>query len=148
MSKLKVVITDEATGSEVVELGSTAVSPKKAVSNVSPKTNEVRQNRASQKAISIAAMIGQQSFSYITSNVGKWTGNQRNQTVVNNIVQLGSLAAMTYVSPGLALATIGMSLATTAADTAYEQKWDRINSEQALARVGYNSIKEITGRRH
>lgn len=147
MAQLKVVISDE-TSSEQVSLGGTAVSPKKAVNNLSPKTNEVRQNKASQKAIALASMIGQQSFSYVTSNVGKWTGNQRNQTIVNNIVQLGSLAAMAYVSPGLALATFGMSIATTAMDTAYEQKWDRANSEQALARAGYNSIKEITGRRH
>lgn len=142
MAYLNVIITDE-TSSERVRLDGASSSPHAAVSAVSPKTNEAKQSKASHKSIAIAAMLGQQSFSYITSNVGKWTGSQRSQTTINNITQLGSLAAMAYVSPGLALATIGMSLATTAIDTAFEQKWDARRSANERAKFG-----SLKGMRH
>lgn len=96
-------------------------------------------------AIAVAAMAGKQALSYATSNVGKWTGNSRNQTMVNNINQAAGVAAMALIHPALAMASVGMNIVTTLVDTKFEQKWDSRRSNQAAARAGYTSSKEIVG---
>jgi hypothetical protein len=56
-------------------------------------------------------------------------------------MQLVSIGAMVYVSPAIAIANVGMNLATTAIDTAYEQRWDNYNKDYARKRAG-----ELKGR--
>lgn len=51
------------------------------------KTPTTMMNKAKVAAISAATMAGRQAINYATSNVGKWTGNSHNQTIVNNIGQ-------------------------------------------------------------
>lgn len=147
MSKVEVVIRDE-TSSKQISAGSMSLTPLQAVNSVSPKTIEVQQNKASQKSLAIASMVAQQSFSYITSNVGRYTGNVHNQTTVDNIMQMASIGAMAYISPGLAMATIGVNIASAAISNLEDQKWDKKQSEISMARAGYNSVGEIIGRRH
>jgi hypothetical protein len=48
---------------------------------------------------------------------------------------------MAYVNPALAIANVGVNLATTAMNTAYEQRWDSYSKEYARKRVG-----EVKGR--
>ena len=86
-------------------------------------------------------MIAPHTFNYMTSNVGKWTGSTQKQTAINNAMQLVSIGAMAYVSPIVAVANVGINLATTAMDTAYEQQWDSYSKEYARKRVG-----ELKGR--
>lgn len=143
MAELKVIITDE-TSTEQVQINK----PNSNSSNSnSVKTPETAANKAASKGLVVASMIGQRAFGYITSNVGKWTGDSRNQTTVNNIMQVGSLAALAYVNPYIAVATAAINVATTAIDTSVEQKWDKRQTQQNLARAGYNSKNELVGRR-
>lgn len=84
----------------------------------------------------LAVTTAKRSISYLTSNVGKWTGNTKNQTLVNNVSKIAGYGMAFAVNPLLGAATIAMDGITNAIDTWWEQKWDNIRSEQARARSG------------
>ena len=137
MSQIKVLITDDTGGSETVESpSSTPVSTTINKKNGSVNTKESKNNQALSKGIAIATMIGTQAFSYMTSNVGKWTGSTRTQTAVNNALELVSIGAMAYANPLVAVAYVGINIAKTAIDNNYEQKWDSASKEYAKKRAG------------
>jgi hypothetical protein len=142
MSQIKVIITDETGGSSSVSSSSSIPSNTTInTKNGSINSKEVKQNQAFSKSLAVASMIGSQAFNYMTSNVGKWTGSSAKQQQVNNAMQLVSIGAMAYVSPALAIANVGINLATTAMDTAYEQRWDSYSKDYARKRAG-----ELKGR--
>ena len=141
MSQIKVLITDETGGSSSVSSSSAKPVSSTINSNGKVKSKEVKQSDDNSKGLAVATMIAQQTFNYMTSNVGKWTGSTRKQTGVNNAMQVFSIGAMAYVSPVIAVANVGINLATTAMDTAYEQKWDAYSKEYARKRAG-----ELKGR--
>jgi hypothetical protein len=142
MSQIKVTITDETGGSASVSSSSSKPSNTTInTKNGSINSKEVKESQAFSKGLAVASMVASQTFNYMTSNVGKWTGSTQKQTQVNNAMQLVSIGAMAYVSPAIAIANVGMNLATTAIDTAYEQRWDSYSKEQARKRAG-----ELKGR--
>lgn len=141
MSQVKVTITDERSGSSSISSSSTKPVSSTVNANGKIKSKEVKQSDDNSKDLAVATMIAQQTFNYMTSNVGKWTGSTRIQTGVNNALQLVSIGAMFKVSPAVAVANIGVNLATTAMNTAYEQKWDSYSKEYARKRAG-----ELKGR--
>ena len=141
MSQIKVLITDETGGSSSVSSSSTKPVSSTVNANGKIKSKEVKQNDDNSKGLAVATMIAQQTFNYMTSNIGKWTGSTRLQTGVNNAMQVFSIGAMAYVSPVIAVANVGINLATTSMDTAYEQQWDSYSKEYARKRVG-----ELKGR--
>jgi hypothetical protein len=141
MSQIKVTITDETGGTSSVSSSSTKPVSSTVNANGKVKSKEVKQSDDNSKSLAVATMIAQQTFNYMTSNIGKWTGSTRLQTGVNNAMQVFSIGAMAYVSPVIAVANVGINLATTAMDTAYEQQWDSYSKEYARKRVG-----ELKGR--
>jgi hypothetical protein len=141
MSQIKVTITDETGGSSSVSSSSTKPVSSTVNANGKVKSKEVKQSDDNSKSLAVATMIAQQTFNYMTSNIGKWTGSTRLQTGVNNAMQVFSIGAMAYVSPVIAVANVGINIATTAMDTAYEQQWDSYSKEYARKRVG-----ELKGR--
>lgn len=141
MSQIKVTITDETGVSSSVSSSSTKPVSSTVNANGKVKSKEVKQSDDNSKGLAVATMIAQQTFNYMTSNIGKWTGSTRLQTGVNNAMQVFSIGAMAYVSPVIAVANVGINLATTAMDTAYEQQWDSYSKEYARKRVG-----ELKGR--
>ena len=141
MSQIKVLITDETGGSSSVSSSSAKPVSSTINSNGKVKSKEVKQSDDDSKGLAVATMIAQQTFNYMTSNIGKWTGSTRLQTGINNAMQVVSIGAMAYINPWLAVANVGVNIATTAMDTAYEQKWDSYSKEYARKRVG-----ELKGR--
>ena len=141
MSQIKVTITDETGVSSSVSSSSTKPVSSTVNSNGKVKSKEVKQSDDNSKGLAVATMIAQQTFNYMTSNVGKWTGSTAKQQQVNNAMQLISICAMAYISPAIAIANVGINLATTAIDTAYEQRWDSYSKEYARKRAG-----ELKGR--
>ena len=117
------------------------------LSNTS-KENKVSKNTSKKiNAIAFASMVATRSFDYLTSNVGKWTGDHRNQTNINNAMQALSLAALFKISPLAAAADIGLNLAMTAIDNRYEDFWENKRLSQMQKSAGYNSSAEIIGRK-
>lgn len=142
MSQIKVTITDNTGNAENVTSSGIEGTQNTAVSNKGKiKSSDVGKADKSSKSLAIASMVASQTFNYATSNIGKWTGSTQKQTAVNNVTQLANIGSMAFISPMMAVANVGMNLATTAMDTAYEQKWDRISKENARARAG-----ELKGR--
>ena len=135
MSQIKVLITDETGGSTSVSSSSTTPVSSTVNANGKVKSKEVKQSDDNSKGLAVASMVASQTFNYMTSNVGKWTGSTRLQTGVNNAMQVFSIGAMAYISPAIAIANVGINLATTAIDTAYEQRWDSYSKEYARKRV-------------
>jgi hypothetical protein len=142
MSQIKVTITDDrGTSSTTTAPSTTSVSSTINAQNGSIKSKEVKENQTSSKGLAVASMVASQTFNYMTSNVGKWTGSTHTQTNISNMMQLVSIGAMAYVSPVIVVANVGINLATTAMDTAYEQQWDSYSKEYARKHVG-----ELKGR--
>lgn len=139
MSQIKVVITDDRGASESVTNSSSLTTPVSSTintSNGSIKSQEVKQNQKSSKALATASVVASQAFNYMTSNIGKWTGSTRKQTAVNNMQQVVNTGAMFFINPMMAIVNVGMNIATTAMDTAFEQKWDANQKEYNRAKVG------------
>ena len=138
MSQVKVLITDNRGTNESVVGGSSSqpVSTTINQKNGSINSKEVKDSKLMSKGIAVATMIGTQAFSYMTSNVGKWTGSTRTQQNVNNALELVSIGAMAYANPLVAVAYVGINIAKTAIDNNYEQKWDSASKEYARKRAG------------
>lgn len=142
MSQVKVLITDDRGNDESVSsVSAQPVTTTINKKNGSVNSKEVKDKKEKSKAMAVATMIGSQAFSYMTSNVGKWTGSTKSQTQINNALELVSIGAMAYASMPIALAYIGINLAKTAIDTGYEQRWDAYSKEEARKRAG-----ELKGR--
>ena len=142
MSQVKVLITDDrGNGESVSSVSTQPVNTTINKKNGSVNSKEVKDKKEKSKAMAVATMIGSQAFSYMTSNVGKWTGSTKSQTQINNALELVSIGAMAYASMPIALAYIGINLAKTAIDTGYEQRWDAYSKEEARKRAG-----ELKGR--
>ena len=142
MSQVKVLITDDrGNGESVSSVSTQPVNTTINKKNGSVNSKEVKDKKEKSKAMAVATMIGSQAFSYMTSNVGKWTGSTKSQTQINNALELVSCGAMAYASMPIALAYVGINLAKTAIDTGYEQRWDAYSKEEARKRAG-----ELKGR--
>lgn len=148
MSEIKVTITDNGTQSTTSKtIQQRANTAKEATEKLDPKNEASTQSKKDSQVMVVAGMVASRSFNYITSNVGKWTGNSKNQETVNNIRQVASLGASAVVSPWLTLAMAGMQLGTTAIDTSYQLKLDEINARGRRLRAGYSDDNTILGGR-
>lgn len=148
MSEIKVTITDNGTQSTTSKtIQQRANTTKEATEKLDPKNEASTQSKKDSQVMVVAGMVASRSFNYITSNVGKWTGNSRNQETVNNIRQAASLGASAVVSPWLTLAMAGMQLGTTAMDTSYQIKLDEVNARGRRLRAGYSDDNTILGGR-
>ena len=104
-NEIRVVIEDK-TGSGG---GSTEnLTSQKASTNASAQTPQSATNRTYMKGLATASMIASGAFNYMTSNVGKYTGNSHYQTFVNNLQQGVQIGAMAIVNPYLALGAIAV----------------------------------------
>lgn len=108
---------------------------------------QVSANRGKSYAIAAAVMVGQQAIRYTTSNIGKWTGNSRSQKSFNNMQEVIGLGVMAYTNPYLAIATVGVKMATTMVDSIFDAKWDNIRTNANAKRAGYSSYNELVGRK-
>lgn len=148
MSEINVTITDNGTQSTTSKsIQQRANTTKQAAEKLDPKNEASTQSKRDSQAMIVAGMVASRSFNYITSNVGKWTGNSRNQETVNNVRQVISLGASTAVSPWLTIAMSGVQLGTTAIDTSYQLRLDEVNARARRLRAGYSDNNTILGGR-
>ena len=84
-NEIYVKVLDETSSSKDNNSGySESLTTQAQMRKQSPPSSEAANNIRKTKAIGVSAMIGSRSLSYVSSNVGKWTGNSRNQTKINN----------------------------------------------------------------
>ena len=146
----EIYITIEDNTGQPIQIGSAkeSLTAQEAQNRISPSSATGIEGKQKSKGVAIAAMVAQRSFSYVTSNIGKWTGNSQNQQKVNNVMQVASLGMLAIINPYVAITSVALSLATTAIDEAYDRKWNIKAVTQAQARAGYSSTDEVVGRRH
>ena len=152
MSEVRVIIQDTLGGQEQVTKQvnttkgvKTSANAIKEATSVSGEASAINTKNA--KAILGAAVVGKQVLNYTTSNVGKWTGNQHNQQVVNDAKEMAGYGMLFAVNPLAAITSLSFRVATTAIDNAWEQKWDNLASQRKLARAGFSSSGEAIGYR-
>ena len=102
------------------------------------ESTDKSQNTSLQKTAGqmMALSVAKRSVSYITSNIGKWSGNSRNQTMVNNVSKLAGYGMAFAANPYLGAVVVAMDGITTTLDYAYENKWNQIQTQQAQIRTG------------
>lgn len=139
--RIDVIISDKTNqGNTIINESGT---PQVAAQRQVPTTETGATNNTNAKITTIATLVATQTFNYMTSNIGKWTGSQARQNDVNKLMTGIGLGVALYANPYLALATAAIKIGTTAFDNYYENKWDKRESNQARAKAG-----ELKGRRH
>jgi hypothetical protein len=127
---IQVKITDD-TGTSTISAGNVSQNnPNK------PINQSARENKKASVLTTASHMVLMRSINYTTSNVGKWTGSNRLQNQINTTKQLIGYGVAFAVNPILGAVTVAMDGFTNVIDYAYEDKWNRIKSEQAQARSG------------
>lgn len=128
---IKIIIEDQS-GTEKVQGGGGA-----NVKQPDSMPNEqASNNKNNSMLVAAGAMVAMRSVSYATSNVGKWTGNSRNQQVVND-VQKGLSYAMAFAANVyVGIATVAFDVGSTAINSAFDRYWQEKASEQARAKFG------------
>lgn len=89
----------------------------------------------------VAKMATKQISNYMSSNIGRMTGDRNLQQNIDNVGQMTGLALGAIRSPETAILTvamIGVQAVTTAIDNHFENKWNARASKQKLARMGYS----------
>lgn len=150
MSEVRVRITDELGGNEtIVKNGGSASKPMLATSvkDVQAKldTTQTALSIKATKNLAAGSALVMQGVRYVGGNIGKWTGNSHNQTVINNTMEMIGYGMMMYANPAIGLSALGFKMATTAIDYQYESQNDKYTSQRALARAGFNNSGEAIG---
>lgn len=128
---IKVIIQDETSQQEVQGGGGANTGTADSLPN-----QQAQANKSSSAMTSVATMIAMRSISYTTSNVGKWTGNSRNQIMVNNAEKAVGYAAAFAANVYVGIATVALDVGTTAASYIYDNAWNTYSSRQAQAKYG------------
>lgn len=84
----------------------------------------------------LAVTTAKRSINYLTSNVGKWTGNSRNQRQVDAFKTAVGYGIAFSMNPLLGVATVAMDGLTNVLDYVYEQRNDRARVDNYNVRTG------------
>lgn len=149
MSEVRVIIQDNLNGNETITKNTPSLTPNVNEKRLEASGNsaQVAANQKASKNLAIATMLAKQSFSYVTSNIGKWTGNSHNQAIINNATDIIGLGILAYINPAVAAATVALRFTTTALDQAWEDRVNSLTTQRTLARQGFNSVGEAIGYR-
>lgn len=146
MSEVKVIVKDE-TSTTTQRASKAPNTASQASAKVDPKNTSAKENKKSGQGMAVASMVASRTLNYTTSNVGKWTGNSRNQEIVNTIQQGIGIGAAAYINPYLALAMVAINVGTTAIDAAYTNWQETLKSNVRKLRAGYTPDDRIIGGR-
>lgn len=135
MAKIEVVIKDQ-TGQQTVNVPSTPKAQGTTPQDMNKKTKQSKDNQKSAALSAVAVMGLSRTASYVTSNVGKWTANTRNQNIVNNVNKVFGYGAMAMANPYIAIAAVALDIGTTAVDYSINKHWQDKEAARAEARTG------------
>lgn len=126
---IEVIIKDD-TGTTSESVGA---SSGQATSNGS---EQAKANKKSSEMSAAATFVAMRTVSYATSNVGKWTGSRRNQTIINNTQKVMGYGVALATNVWMGLAVIATDAAFTIGDYMFEQNIERKRVQQAQIRQG------------
>ena len=128
---IEVIVKDERTQETVQGGGGSNVKTPDSLPN-----QQAKSNKSTGMALTIGTMIAMRAVSYATSNVGKWTGNSRNQRIVNDATKAVGYAAAFAANVYVGIATVALDVGSTAMNYLFDNYWQQQASEQARAKFG------------
>ena len=129
---IKIQITDD-TGTATINGGNVsnnANNPNK------PLNKDAKDNKKASVLSTASHMIVMRAVNYTTSNIGKWSGNQANQNMVNAVKTMVGYGTAFAINPVLGVVTVALDGLTNVLEYTYENKWNNIKAQQAQARSG------------
>lgn len=128
---IQIKITDD-TGTTTIDAGNVANNnnPNK------PLNKDAKNNKKASVLSTVSHIAMMRSVNYTTSNIGKWTGNQANQNMINATKTTIGYGTAFAANPILGVVTVAMDGLTTVLDYAYENKWNNVKAQQQQARTG------------
>lgn len=148
MSDLKVTIKDETGNQSTKTVTSSKPStPQKAAEKLDPKNDSTNSTKKDNQGLAVASLVASKTFSYCTSNVGKWTGNSQNQAKVGKAQQAIGVATGFVVNPVLGVAMVGFEIGTTAYDAYWTNRIEGLRSSRKMLQAGYSDYNQILGGR-
>lgn len=128
---IKITITDD-TGTTQISGGNTT----NTQASNKPMNSAAKNNNKSSVLTTASHVALMRAVNYTTSNIGKWTGNSHNQTIVNNVKTMIGYGIAFAVNPVLGAVSVAFDGLTYALDHAYEQRWNNIKERENLVRIG------------
>ncbi len=147
MNEITVRITDDTGATSTNRVSKTPKTAQKAAEQLDPKNEAAKKNKEDSTTIAVASLMASRAVSYCTSNVGKWTGNSRNQDRVNMLQQGVGTGMSAIISPYLTVAMAGMQIGTTAFDAFQTNRLEAQRAEYRRLIAGYSSDNTILGGR-
>lgn len=97
-----------------------------------------KQNSAKKLAgVAMLAGSAKSAASYAINNIGKFTGSQYKQDIVNKALKGIGYASAIAINPVAGSIAVATDLAIQAFDYFYDKHWEEKNLEQARYRVGW-----------
>ena len=84
----------------------------------------------------VALSVAKRTATYLVSNVGKYSGNSRNQVVANDVAKMVGYGFAFKSNPYITITAMTLDAVISGVDYAFEREWDKIRSDQAKARAG------------
>ena len=128
---IKIIMKDE-TGSQSFSAGGNIDSKKQAALS----TEQVKANEKQSSIAAAGVYVAMGTANYVTSNIGKYTGNKQLQANIDNAKKVAGYGTAFAANFWLGLAVIAVDGATSVANYNFERHWDEIRSSQAKARNG------------
>ena len=128
---IEIIVRDERGEERVQGGGGSNTGADKTLNNTQSKPNNSKST-----ASMVATMVAMRTVSYATSNIGKWTGNSRNQAAVDSITKATGYAVAFASNIYVGLATVGVDFMTEIANVVYDNYWLNAQAKQAQARTG------------
>lgn len=119
--------------------------------NPLPNANDSKNNSNGNRriALAVAIQMGSQALSYVGNNVGKYTGDSRNQERLDNISQGISIASTFAINGWLGVANLAMQGITSFIDYKYDRWKSQVETNYQKTMQGYAYGESIfSSRRH
>lgn len=148
MAKIEIYVKGEnGKTSSSLQLNSEPITAQQVSDKIEVQTDISSQNKQDAQGVAIASMMATKTLSYATSNVGKWTGNSKNQDRVNMLQQGVGLGITALYNPFLAVASAGIQLGTTAFEGYTTNRLEEQRSAARKLRAGYYTDDKVLGGR-
>ena len=136
MERYEIIITEKGKKTESNVAGQEGSTTTTNVAGQDEKKIEDVKSTSGALVSVMAKTMLNEAQTLIVPRIGEFTRDSLFQQQIDSAIGLGDTVAAFAVNPVLGAVTVAMDGLTNVIDYAYEDKWNRIKSEQAVARSG------------
>lgn len=92
-------------------------------------------------SVSLAISAAKQIGGYVTNNIGRWTGDAKLQRQVKEIEKYSASFMLIAANPVAGSISLALQVGMEAMTMYQDRKWESIESERALKRMGLGSFR-------